>query len=309
MNTHRTKSAGANRAIIFPVVIGLLYSGCASTPIAVATATTKTTASPVMVVTRSDDAVQPDLGAIALVFHPAKADFQFEQLPLSRSEAGRDGASQFLDAFRKNPGGDPGGAIILLPAVVGLGTAGGWIRGAFSGMNANVVDQTTATLANAAANFSLIDRLEKSIVARAGEFTARKLTIPTTLVRIEPPKVRPWFRYDPALQTLPPANPPHPLAAQGIDTIAVVETSHALAALGQKKPPFALRLQIKVRLIRTADWSSAGEFTTYLAGAARPFTDWAQNDAAPLREEWEAAVRAMEEQIIDTLARRSSGAN
>jgi hypothetical protein len=63
-------------------------------------------------------------------------------------------------------------------------------------------------------------------------------------------------------------------------------------------------MEVQVRLIRTADWSSAGAFAVSYAGAARPFAEWAQADAAPLRREWELAVRDLEQRIVDALACR-----
>jgi hypothetical protein len=256
---------------------------------------------------RSTTAIQPQLGAVALVFHPAKADLQLHQMPLTRSEAGSSRAADALAELRQGPTGDPGGAIILLPAVIGLATAGGWIRGAFSGMDADVVNQTVATLARAAVDLKLVDRLSGAIVAHAHEFADRGVTIPTTMVAVAPPSQRPRYRAGPdgTVQRAPPPLPPHPLADQGIDTIAVIDCrTHALVGDGSKNPNLSLQIEIHVRLFRTADWSEAGAFTADYVGQPRPFAEWARDNATPFRHEWNQTVQDLEQRIIAALQRQ-----
>lgn len=292
-------------------VLGWLLAGCATTPVAEAPRT-PVSETPRAVVpdqpgrffVRVESVVGTELGAVALVRHPIRADLQLERLPLSHGEAGRAGVRR---VFGEKPlMGDPGPAIILVPAALALGAAGGWIYGSFSGMNAEELNRATAALARAGADFAIVDRLTASILARAAEYPARSVTLHLWQLPGEPPAVQARLRAiasGGAGRSAGPL-PPHPLADQAIDTVAVLEVRyHALCGSEQKDSPLTLQLQVKVRLQRTSDWSDAGEFFVYYTSAPQSLAEWAQNAAQLLRRDWEIGLKGLEQRIPNLLAR------
>ena len=65
------------------------------------------------------------------------------------------------------------------------------------------------------------------------------------------------------------------------------------------RPPVSCLLAIRTRLVRTSDGRTVYEATMAYRGPARPLEEWLADDAAPLREEVQAAVGWSAEQIVD----------
>jgi hypothetical protein len=289
--------------VAFAAVVSL--TGCTTTPV-VEAPRPPAPESPGQFSVRLDTAVQTDLGAVALARSPIRAELQLERLPLSHLEAGHAGASRVLDEFKKGGGGDLGGAIILLPAAIGLGAAGGWIHGAVSGMNGAELNRATDALAKAGAGFALVERLTGAILAHAADYPARSVALHPWQLPAEPSVARQRLRAAATGGATSPL-PPHPLAAQNIDTVAMLEIRHhALCGTERNDSPLALELEARVRLQRTRDWSGAGEFVVHYASAPRSLAEWAHDDARLLRREWETATAGLEQRITDALARRTT---
>ena len=150
--------------------------------------------------------------------------------------------------------------------------------------------------------------LANSILVRAGDYPVKSLTRHTGPFPAEIPQSKARLRVgaNGVLERALVPPPAHPLAEQGVDTFAIVQVFHALCGLGQKNPSLELFLQVKVTLLRTRDWSGAGEFIVSYASAPRAFMEWSRADGQPLREEWETAVRGLEKRIAAILAQAPS---
>lgn len=295
------------RLLLATFVFGSIFPGCSTLPPTVAPVAPAPTA-PGRFHTEVNAALAPKLGMATLVCSPAKADFRLINLPLTHGEAGAAGAGRVQESLRHSSG-DLGGTAILLPAVIGLGAAGGWIQGAFSGMNAEDVQRAAATLARAGAEFPLVERLASAILARTNDYPVKSLTLHTGWfpAEIPQPKTRLRVGADGVLGPALVAPPAHPVAKQGVDTFVVVRVlNHALCGVGNKNPPLELFLQVKVTLRRTRDWSEAGEFIVSYDSAPRSLMEWSHTDGQPLRDEWEIAVRGLARRVTDILAQPSS---
>ncbi|MEY2880176.1 MAG: hypothetical protein RLZZ15_2556 [Verrucomicrobiota bacterium] len=296
-----------------PAVIAVLaaasaihFGGCATARVE-ATSRGAPAISPGRISTRVDLPVETDLGAVVLARNPLRAELQFERLPPSRAEAWRAGPGRVLEEIEhRTVGSALGGGIFLLPAVLGLDAAGGWIHGAVSGVDGDELRRITAALAKAGGEFALVERLTATVLARAADYPARSVTLHRWQLPQEPSTIRQRLRAA-TTGTVGPPPPPHPLAAEGIDTVAVLAVGrHALCGTGEPDSQFELRLHVTVRLQRTRDWSEAGSFAVEYVSAPQPLAAWAQDDAWLLRHDWDAAVAGLEQQITDTLARRAT---
>ena len=88
-------------------------------------------------------------------------------------------------------------------------------------------------------------------------------------------------------------------AVQGIDTIIEVKATSA-AFVGPKNinPALALKVRVRVRLVRTKDGGEA--YLDYLsyAGSPRRFVEWGSDDARPYRDELQRCVDNLAHEIV-----------
>ncbi len=296
--------AATLRKLSLPLLVICLGGGCASLtpPPSNSQASLPPSASKCLVLT--DDPRDAHLGALALVTHPEAVYFSLLQVPLTRNEASAQASRQATHAVMKEMPISP--ETILAVPVLWAGTAvGGSIYGAFLGTNEDEVKKIVPPVRQASASFAPGDRLSKTIQAHATEFPARSLTLITESVPVEPPDAVTQARSNSSrgAEQPAPSHPPHPLAARNIDTLAILSVAHGLGGEQNINPPQALYLRAHVRLIRTRDWSRAGDFVVEYVSDPRRLAAWAANDAQLLRREWETAVQAVEAQVLGWFTR------
>ncbi len=291
--------------ISLPLLVICLGGGCASLtpPPGNSQASLPPSASKCLVLT--DDPRDANLGALALVPHPEAVYFSLLQMPLTRSEASAQVSRQATDAVMKDVRNTSSEAILAVPVLWAGAAVGGAIYGVLAGMSEDEAKRVVPPLRQASAGFAPGARLSKTIQAHATELPARSLTFVTESVPVEPPDAATRARSGPyrGAEQLAPSPAPHPLAARNIDTLAILSVAHGLGGEQNINPPQALYLRAHVRLIRTRDWSRAGDFVVEYVSDPRRLAAWAANDAQLLRQEWEIAAQAVEAQVLGWFTR------
>jgi hypothetical protein len=100
--------------------------------------------------------------------------------------------------------------------------------------------------------------------------------------------------------------PGYYLRSQGIDTVLEIRLLHpALTGDGEINPPMAFNLEAQASLLEAQDGRELYLFSMKYESPKRKFTDWAANDAQPLREELQRCYRSVAARIIDELSVRA----
>ena len=74
-----------------------------------------------------------------------------------------------------------------------------------------------------------------------------------------------------------------------------------ISGSGEKNAPLAMFLRVRVRLLGMPDRSTLYEHTWVHTSGARPFNDWAAQDARAFRQELSTASRAVAESIVEEI--------
>lgn len=92
------------------------------------------------------------------------------------------------------------------------------------------------------------------------------------------------------------------VAGQGVDTVLEIGVSaFALSGKWGVNPPLALIMTVRTRLIRVVDPTPVYETALEYRSRTRKFTEWAVNNAQPLREELDRAYQSLAGKIVDEL--------
>ena len=251
------------RSATLLVILCLLLGGCASSPVA----------------------SRPDLGAIAIVPSPYEPAAQFDPDSKVGNNTGAvigaaGGAGIGALSAQASAGllctvGGPLCLIVMIPAAIVGGLVGGVTGGVVDAVTAdpgnriatarNAIEQTVAEM-------RLTDAVAVQTHLRASEAKARVI-----LLKEKEPDYR-------------------ALAAKGISSALEVEAID-LQFLARERE-MAIVLRARSRLYRTSDGKLLDEHVSDAQTDFRKYTDWAEDEARPLRRAVDAAVAELARAIV-----------
>lgn len=239
----------------------------------------------------------PDSEVIGLTVARPSPEFSLE-LPVEKGSASQSAANEGAKAMLADPHG-----AMLLP----LGYAMGGIVGGILGVDQGELKAATQTIRTAAQEIHFDERMVRAIrehihTSHPGEIRDLADNIP-----MESGAVQGLLRHHAGvgLTWIKPPPAPHPLAGTQVDTVIGIRVVfqgfqarpnpnvRSTGDLELFNPPLSLVLIADVSAVRVGDWFNLGGLTVSCESVPRKFTEWAVQDALPLRRESEAGLREL----------------
>ncbi len=241
------------------------------------------------------EAVRSQLGTIGVVSARSIAEAKVETPAKGWASGAWKGAGHGAWAGAK-PGvfiADHSSRLEALAAGIAIGLAGamigvipGSIHGALTALATATVEQADATLEVAISNFKAQCTTRDHVIKVAQDQTRYRFVL---LAEQVPAALTKEVSY-------------RPLPETGIDTIfeISVPTVSLAAALGAN-PSIRLSMTVRARLVRAVDSEVLYDSTLEYSGGERLFTQWASDNAQPLREELDIGYKGLVEKTVDEL--------
>ena len=281
------KVAARHPKIIWLSIIVLLWqAGCASGPVRY------------LLPPPPSEEVRAQLGTIGVVsahFIP-KAEFQ---MPASGGKAGA-GRGAALGAkytilgglaIASGSGGAGGGigelaVIVAAIALAPVGALVGAVGGSGLAEPAEKVEEAEGVLKNTLTNLKIQNAMRDYVFEVAQDQTEHTFIL---LMENGPSTRDEKLSYRSA-------------GSEGIDTVLEISVQAVdLDGAWRVNPPLALIMTVHTRLIRIADDTAIYDSTLEYRSGMRTFTEWAADDAQPLRDELDRAYQILDKKIVDEL--------
>jgi hypothetical protein len=272
-------------ALALPIMVLLALSGCATSEIH-----SKRSIYGVI-------SLAPDAGVIGLTVARPCPEFSLE-LPVASGSASQSAAAEGAKGMLADPHG-----ATLFP----LGYVIGGIVGGILGVDEDELKVATQSIRAAARDIHFDEQLAWKIKEHVdanhpGRILDLADNIPMEssavqgLLRCESGGGLTWIKSPPA---------PHPLAGTQVDTVIGIRVAfqgfqarpnpnvRSTGDLELFNPPLALVLIADVSAVRVGDWFDLGGLTVTYESVPKIFTEWAAEDALPLRRESEAGLKEL----------------
>jgi len=180
----------------------------------------------------------------------------------------------FTLCFAGGGGGDPLGTLVVaaVSGPIGLGV------GAFMAESGSKVKKAEAALNKAVGELNVQETFRDRVLRVARDQTSHNFVL---------------------LQDQAPYSS---LADKGVDTVLEIGVVRLiLEEVEGINPPLALVMSATARLVKVSDETELYLYTLVYHSRKRKLTDWAADDAQPLREEVDRAYQGLAERIVDDL--------
>lgn len=239
----------------------------------------------------------PDAEAIGLTVARPCPGFSLE-LPVERGSASQSAASEGAKAMLADPHG-----AMLFP----VGYAMGGIVGGILGVDQGELKVATQTIRAAAQEFHFAERMAWAIGEHVNASHPGRIRDLADNIPMESGAVQGLLRHHAGvgLTWIKPSPAPHPLSGTEVDTVIGIRVAFQgfqarpnpnISSTGDVElfnPPLVLVLIADVSAVRVRDWANLGGLTVSYESAPRKFTEWAADNAQPLRRESEAGLREL----------------
>ncbi|HTL69073.1 MAG TPA: hypothetical protein VL200_15515 [Lacunisphaera sp.] len=247
-----------------------------------------------------------DVGIIGLTVARPAPEFALE-LPETKLGAARSVAA----AGARDMARDPYAAMFFPFGYVLGGVVGGLL-----GVSEGDLQAATRSISAAVQSCPVDTRIAQMVLDRLEADHPGRIRRLADNVSLEPGAVHGRMRHDDRHRvswTRPPP-PPHPLAGTGIDVVVGLRVTnlgfrartdpriHSSGDMEKINPTLALVISADIVAVQVRDWADAGGSTFRYESPPRTFTAWADDNARPLRQELETALREIQRQIARQFA-------
>lgn len=163
----------------------------------------------------------------------------------------------------------------------------GGIHGAIAAESIDTVESAEAVLRKTLAEARLQEVMRDHVVQIARDEARHLLAVPAEALGPSDANEATSYQF---------------LTSQGIDSIIEISVlSMTIEGEWSVNPPLNFRLAVRARVVSTHENSVIYNNRFEYEGATRPFTEWAANNAQPLREEFERSYDTLAAQIVEDL--------